>query len=663
MGAAIKPTTHDDKNPTTFPLIWLDSLVNTSQENLDGQRLIRSSIDHLKTFEDINKCEEYIRSVSHDERIILIVSGRLGQEITPRIHQLRQISSIYVYCLDKSLNEKWIKQYKKIKDIITKFDELIYKIRSERAKRSQNEVSAPFPISIFHTNSSHERSNDKFNDHFIYSQLLIDALLRLKPINTDKDKLIRLCKEEYHEIDNELKLIQEFQDDYSSNEALYWYMKDSFIYRLFNKSLRSQNIDLLFLFRFFIHDIRQAIKQSKCTSPIRVYRSQLMTKDEIDLFENSIGNLISINSFFSTSVYRELALLFLTQSSSSNDLEKVLFEINADPLPTYTKPFGFIESNNYFRQTEEVLFTLGSIFRLISIQHQSDGIWIIQLSLCTDNDSELKEIFKPFKTNENISLISFGNLLRKMGQSNKAEKFFTQLLNELSENSQNIADCYYALGCIAMEKKIYDSSFQWHQKSLDVKLKILKEDDSSLADSYNSIAQIYLKKSDYKQALASYCRALKITMLANGENHTNVAICYTNIGGVYQKQENYVRALECHKTALDIYQKNVLVDHPDLGISHNNIAIIYSCLGLYDSALEHYNISLNILQNTLSSSNPEIAVSYCGLGLIYEQKGELEKALSYYEKTATIYRHALSSTHPDVIQIEEHIQRISSKLK
>lgn len=111
MRILIKPMTKEDD---TFPLIWLDSLVNTSQENLDGQKLIRSSIDHLKTFENIERCEEYIRSISHNERIILIVSSRLARDIIPRIHQLRQVSSIYIYCLDKSANEQWAKQYKKV---------------------------------------------------------------------------------------------------------------------------------------------------------------------------------------------------------------------------------------------------------------------------------------------------------------------------------------------------------------------------------------------------------------------------------------------------------------------------------------------------------------------------------------------------------------------
>ena len=539
----------------------------------------------------------------------------------------------------------------KVTGIVTKFKELIDKIRSERSKRNQNEVNEPLSISIYQSNTSHE--------HFLYSQLLINVLLRSKPMNNDKNKLILLCKEKYQNIDHELKLIKEFEENYSPDKALCWYMKDSFLYRIFTRALRLQNLDILLLFRFFIQDIFKIITQNKCSAPIRVYRSQLMTKEEINLLKTSINSFVSINSFLSTSIYRELALVFLNQAVTTNNLERVLFEIHADPSVTSLKPFSFITSNNNFRQTEEVVFTLGSIFRLIHIQQQTDGLWIVKLTLCQDNDEELKDILRVKEQNEQVS---FGNFLRQIGKRKEAEKFFAGLLSESSDNLQTQCDCYYALGCLAMEKKLYDLSLDWHQKSLAIKLNILKEDDLSLADSYNNLGQIYMKKSDYQQAFSSFLRAFKITLQVRGENHVNVASCYTNLGGVYQKQENYARALECHQKASAILQKNDSNDQSDLGITHNNLGIIYSCREQYDLALEHYKNALKILQNILPSLHPELAVSYCGLGLIYEQKGQLDTALTYYEKTAVIYGQIYPSTHPDVIQIEEHIQRIVSKL-
>jgi hypothetical protein len=74
-----------------------------------------TSLIHLTTFDDDNKCEEYIRSTPKDDRIVLIVSGQLGQKIVPRIHQLRQISSVYVYCINKKQNEQWAQQFSKVR--------------------------------------------------------------------------------------------------------------------------------------------------------------------------------------------------------------------------------------------------------------------------------------------------------------------------------------------------------------------------------------------------------------------------------------------------------------------------------------------------------------------------------------------------------------------
>ncbi len=86
--------------------IWLDSLVNSSQNNIDTKVLLRKAINRLKKCQDCNKCIEYIRHLSR-ERVVLIVSGRLGEEIVLIIHHFSQLIGIYVYCSDKKRNEEW----------------------------------------------------------------------------------------------------------------------------------------------------------------------------------------------------------------------------------------------------------------------------------------------------------------------------------------------------------------------------------------------------------------------------------------------------------------------------------------------------------------------------------------------------------------------------
>ncbi len=114
MATAMSNRTQEDENLETYCLIWLDASVDESQENIQAQKQLRTSINHLLTFEDDQECLQYIDSIPKDDRIILIVSGRLGQIIVPKIVKYRQIASVYVYCMNKKANEEWAKQFNKV---------------------------------------------------------------------------------------------------------------------------------------------------------------------------------------------------------------------------------------------------------------------------------------------------------------------------------------------------------------------------------------------------------------------------------------------------------------------------------------------------------------------------------------------------------------------
>jgi hypothetical protein len=107
-------TSIDDKNLEIFSLIWLDENVNV-KDTRDTEQKLRSIINHLKKFQDVKQCQQYIEQRSKKDRLIIIVSGQLGREIVPSIHNLRQVMSIYVYCMDKESNEQWACKFAKVK--------------------------------------------------------------------------------------------------------------------------------------------------------------------------------------------------------------------------------------------------------------------------------------------------------------------------------------------------------------------------------------------------------------------------------------------------------------------------------------------------------------------------------------------------------------------
>jgi len=657
-----------DHNLETFSIFWLDAKVNTTEDNRNTQLKLREIINHLKTFDDQDECHQRILSLSQEDRLVLIVSGRCGRQLVPQIHHLRQVSSIYVYCMDKKANELWAKDFIKIKSVIVQLKDLLYVIKQDQQSRVK--IEEPLSINIFKTGTNKaDQSTTGLNGNFVHSLLLIDVLIRMKSIESDKQQLIQLCQKEYENNQKELEFVREFENDYQADKALWWYTRQSFLYRMLNKALRVQNIDLLFLLRFVIGDIYQQLKQYQHQSSIRVFRGQVMSIDELDTLQQSIDNLISINSFFSTSTNHHKAVGFLNSSEITSDLRRILFVIDADPRLVKSKPFADISSLSAFSNEREVLFMMGSIFRLIKIEEMKHKeIVMIHMELCGDDEHDLKKLFDHMKKeldgeNEEVNLHSFGKVLYRMGKYDLAEKIYHRLLSKLLPNDPSISGLYWDLGIVTSNKSAYDSSLEWFQKSLVIEEQEGSSNYVNIGSLYNWIGDIYDYKGELEKALENYNKAIELFRNANNEDHPNMAHFYNNIAVVYDDQKKYTEALDFYKKSLAIHKQHLPPNHPDIAGCHNNIGSVYYSLKKYDLAMEHFQQSLEIHLKSLPGDHPNIAISYENIAAIHEKKREWKQALELFEKALNIYQRAFSSQHPDVLQVQADIQRVSANLK
>jgi tetratricopeptide (TPR) repeat protein len=625
------PGAHDLE---TICLIWLDASANVSAENIATQKQIQTITPHFKIFQNVKDCEQYIRQKCKDDRIFFIVSGQLGREIVPRIHQCRQIFSIYVYCQNKQLNEEWANKFAKVKGVVVQSDILIHQIQSNYTKRIQTKVDEPFPINISKSNPVTDITVD---NEFFYSQILFDCLLQMKTISTDKSDFINLCKNEYHNNTNELSRVQEFQQTYIPNQALWWYTRESFVNRVLNKALYTKNLDLLFLFAFLIRDIHENLEKNKCKSPIQVCHGQLMSIDELHALKNSIGKYISVNTFLSGNSNRKQIISCLNEWPVTDDLVRILFEIDADPQKDNSKPFAYLS-----QEQQICLFTLGTIFQLTDIiQDKKNDLWIVKLVLTTIK-----------KEYDSTNLISCGYFLfQQMKKTDQAEKYFSRLLKELPSDHPDIAQCLHSLGLLLFLRNQYDLSLQWYQKLI----KILKTNDPNLPDTFYSIGCVYHKKSDHQQALEYYQKALQIWTENNRyEQPLRMADCLNNMGCIYETEGSYTKSLDCHQQALSIRGQYQM----DIGASYNNIGNVYLCLGQYEVALENYNYSFEMKSKSISIPNPSLATTLKNIGLVYEEDGNIEEALKCYKRAALMFEQIYPSVHIYNIEIQEDIQRI-----
>jgi tetratricopeptide (TPR) repeat protein len=354
-----------------------------------------------------------------------------------------------------------------VKGVIIELDELISRVKGDH--KMQMKVAEPLSINMFTTG----KSIAGVDGQFVFFQAFIDCLLRMKSNPTDRNELITYCKEEYEGNPVELRHLHELEHDYSPSKALWWYTRESFFYKTLNAALRTQNIHMIFLYRSYIADICHLLQQYQYKRRTEVYRSQLMSTDELEDLKRYIGQYISMNSFLSTSIQRSVALFYLGDITQQIDLQRVLFEIDADSRVIKTKSFADIATHSEFVEESEVLFALSSIFRLNSVYLGDDRVWIVRMTLCNDEEHDLKQVLMHMKKqngSEATTLRTLGKLLWRMGKLDLAEKYYSRLLNESLPHDVMLSALYEDLADITSQKGDYNMSIQWQQKLLAIKV-------------------------------------------------------------------------------------------------------------------------------------------------------------------------------------------------
>ena len=86
-------------------LIWLDGKINKS--NSDYRNTISHlprSVNTINTFVNSQERIQFLEDIE-DEKTCMIISGALGQQIVPRVHNLFQVDSIFIFCNNKEYHQ------------------------------------------------------------------------------------------------------------------------------------------------------------------------------------------------------------------------------------------------------------------------------------------------------------------------------------------------------------------------------------------------------------------------------------------------------------------------------------------------------------------------------------------------------------------------------
>ena len=115
---------------------------------------------------------------------------------------------------------------------------------------------------FFDRNQKTMRSLTEDPASFMWLQLLVDVLQKMPIDQNANEEMLIACKEYCHGNEERLRILETFGES-DPEDAIKWYTKESFLYRLLNEALRTEDTDTLHLFRRFIVHLCSQIKQKQ----------------------------------------------------------------------------------------------------------------------------------------------------------------------------------------------------------------------------------------------------------------------------------------------------------------------------------------------------------------------------------------------------------------
>ncbi|UJR31817.1 hypothetical protein I4U23_019294 [Adineta vaga] len=225
--------------------------------------------------------------------------------------------------------------------------------------------------------------------------------------------------------------------------------------------------------------------------------------------QNSLQWLIK-DSFFSKFFTQALQTKTIDVLYATQIQYKILFEIDADPSVQSLVPFADITSINHSKEQSDVLFMIGSIFRIEDVYQQND-ICICRMTLCGECDPELKYLFDRIeKEDQNGSILSLGNLLIEL-------------------DHVELGSTYHNIGALNWCQGMYDEAMKYYNLSLENKMKYFSSKHSSVAMTLENIGLIYENKGQFEQAFDYYKQAADSYEESLSSTHSDVIQIHENI--------------------------------------------------------------------------------------------------------------------------------------
>lgn len=538
-------------------------------------------------------------------------------------------------------------------------NDLVAKLDSIKQGHFENDQEQLI-YNIWKISSIAEEKNQQ-DPEFMYIRLLRDIFCEM---DSPLEMMIEFLHEKFLGNPDELKLIDEINRNYSNYSPIYWYTRDGLLYKTLNQALRNMDIETIVNLRRFIKDIHEQLLELNENSTEQkqwqtLYRGVLLPKSKLIEFQNSQGCLFCVNQFFSTTLEKDIAIVYAGESNDADDLISMVFEITIPSHLSHVVLSDIQHLSNYGRGEQEVLFTIGSIFRIDSIDLLTsyERVYCVQLTFTNEEDEQLLRLTSYFRS-EWADLKGYDKLIQLLLYMDEYQlaKDITRLYiktspGDTTESVLYLASCVYSAG---YRNEATEISIQ----ALDFERQSLSYDDPKLVRVYKVLAFVYFSGQHWDKALEHYLAYIKLE-----KKPRSLATAYSSIGQIYQKKNDFLVALQYYNRAITLRLECLPSNHPEMATSRLHLANMLIKFDYHSKALDLLAECLKIQQHSLPKYHRALTDTHSTISVALIKEGKLKDGIEHLDKALLISEKVFGRDHPSTISCRTLLDKLRQKLR
>jgi tetratricopeptide (TPR) repeat protein len=157
--------------------------------------------------------------------------------------------------------------------------------------------------------------------------------------------------------------------------------------------------------------------------------------------------------------------------------------------------------------------------------------------------TEYIEYYKNKIADANIGLM-FGHLLVEMGEYNKAETYFNNILNSSNPNDEEIACIYFNFGRTYRFKGDFNRAMDYYTRAYDLHIKAKPKRLYSAAKASNGLGLVFREQNNLEKALEYFQKTLKLYDQSIPRQHIDVANTLINLSSIQCDEEKVRKSIK-----------------------------------------------------------------------------------------------------------------------